>query len=449
MSDNPYGRRKLPYPYSYLTRSFQAAPELNTGADPIPNFSTNFNFFVLVMTNEEQLEFSSALFAGSDLIYPDRMIEVMGQWLYAREHPNDFTGGGLVSICDAIADCIDNSPIVQDAIRRQLGDSGTPYSPDSPNTLIGTDSTYLSDELVNTGLKCTPDELAGECVAIVEQLNVIATDYIEKMIASSGFGEAILTTIEAIPFVGHLSSNDVGLYLDWITDEVLTQYNGAYNTTLRNEAACLLYAIVCEDCELTIDDMLQAFAGKVSVGINPSETWLNFIQNIVGLTLSNEIVYGIWTVILAVWKAGNVFLGINSTTALTYAASKSTDIAPSLIGCDPCGGDFTITFVANRGDGTNVNPQNLQYGIAYEFQAQQFPGTSQFSLSFDVDICVNIVSYTVVSGITPNAGTPRDCSGTQYPNTPNPTGLDVTTFNVGNSGGQSGDFRVSVVFGQI
>jgi len=66
---NPYGRRKLPYPYSYLTEDFQIAPELNTGRDFLNEYNTtNFNFYVIVLTNDEQLEFSSALQAGAEAL---------------------------------------------------------------------------------------------------------------------------------------------------------------------------------------------------------------------------------------------------------------------------------------------------------------------------------------------------------------------------------------------
>lgn len=80
----PYGR-KLPYPFSYVKALVQ-----ETGAFAVGDTSQQqeANFYVICMTQEQQLRFTSALQAGYDLIYPDTWQSDLDVWLQAREFPN-------------------------------------------------------------------------------------------------------------------------------------------------------------------------------------------------------------------------------------------------------------------------------------------------------------------------------------------------------------------------
>lgn len=80
----PYGRR-LPYPFSYVKALVQETGAFTSG-DASQQQETNF--YVICMTQEQQLRFTSALQAGYDLIYPDVWQQEMDLWLQSREFPN-------------------------------------------------------------------------------------------------------------------------------------------------------------------------------------------------------------------------------------------------------------------------------------------------------------------------------------------------------------------------
>jgi len=275
----------------------------------------------------ELITLASAIDVGRDIAYGDDSIEIWQTWVRALN---------TMAICDQVAVCISESDAVKQALAGVLNDSGVGYSPNGVDTIVGSDNPNMSDENILTQSGCGEDDIAGECIAVVEAMNTLAVDYIERFIASTLPAEIALVAIEATPLIGHLTPGDAGVFLDWITDEILTQYTGAYDTALRNEAACLIYRECCFDCELTIDEMLTAWFEKVSIGFNPISNWANLIGNISSLSLANEIVYGLWLAILATWKAGDTWLGQNNTATLAYAASKATPIDPAVIGCDDC-----------------------------------------------------------------------------------------------------------------
>jgi len=267
----------------------------------------------------------------------------------------------FMDFCEKVADCITNNEGVQNALALWMSESGNGVSPNGANTNVGNANPFLSNTNL-LGASCDSEDLAGQCVAIIEYLNQTAQDWIEGMIAFTLPAEIAGYAAQSVP-VMNSSGVDFGDIADWIVDEVLTQYVGAYDEALRNEAACLLLEKCCNDCILTLDDILDAFAPEIGVNIDPVTAWSALLADIVTLSVPDEIVYGVWQLICATWKIGSQFLGVSGINALAYSASKFTPIDPVTIGCDPCGTigfDLVLSYpiCGTSGYGTGANLTN-------------------------------------------------------------------------------------------
>lgn len=114
---------ELSFPWSYVLKLV-----FEVGVSSIvnnPTLDSDYNLYLVAMTPEQVLKFTSALQAGLDLIYPETWQTDLETWLYARELVNTLSyvnplDGDIVAICDAVAECVENDPGLQDAIRNFL-----------------------------------------------------------------------------------------------------------------------------------------------------------------------------------------------------------------------------------------------------------------------------------------------------------------------------------------
>lgn len=111
--------KKLPFPLSYVTRLVFST---DCGADSNPPaLDSGGNLYVVSLTPEQVLKFTSALQAGYDLLYPDEWQTLLQSWLDARSLVNTLSWYDqqeclIVTICDVVAGCISTSSEVQDAL---------------------------------------------------------------------------------------------------------------------------------------------------------------------------------------------------------------------------------------------------------------------------------------------------------------------------------------------
>lgn len=154
MTETGYGRRKLPYPYSYITELIQPVT-----IDDVPGDATVLdpvcNAFTVALTPDQSRQFTSALQAGFDLLYPDVWQDLMQLWDNARQHPNDpfwiETECSHVDFCALVAECIETDPGVREKIIEiireigiggQDGDAAVPGDDDLDCIYGATESSY-------------------------------------------------------------------------------------------------------------------------------------------------------------------------------------------------------------------------------------------------------------------------------------------------------------------
>lgn len=341
-----YGRRKLPYPYSYLTRDFQVPPELNTGRDPLPDYNqSGFNFFVIALTPDDQLKFTSALQAGFDLIYPDDQLDAQSQWLYAREYPNDFTGGGIVSICDAVLACI-NSGVLDEALRDSDQRNGYGAGSGTPDS-TGGNPTDTGRTMIDTSAN---DGIFAAVTGLVDFLNQLITDIFEKVeLATTGL-ERTAIIVEGVPIVGILPFDDIIEFADNELENLAQGYAGAYTAQLRDEYRCDLFCIAVEGNGLDFQAFADYFAGRAATDFTNLTFEEAFNYFLTGSSQGEAISHAAHYLVCLALAYGSQFVGISAEylTRMTLALQNDSDPDWAIV-CDPCGDNWSVTFLSGNG----------------------------------------------------------------------------------------------------
>lgn len=321
--------RPIQYPLDRTLVPSQTGIGTESPPSVIPEWQTTDNdervTITMNLSLNEFVALASSVDVGRDIAYGEDAIKIWDIWVRAIN---------TMSICDTVADCIDTSQAVKDAIATNNSQNGVPTTTDGSNSIVGTDNTLFSNDNLLDG-RCDYDEIGGQCLEFIEYMNKIAVDWIEGMVALAVGGEIAGYIAQTVP-ITKVAVPDFGDLIDWITDEVLTQYNGAYDDALRNQATCLLLKECCQDCELTLDNVINVFATQTGFGINPAKSWNAVIEDLITLSLADGIVYGTWQLIAITWKIGANFLGLSGLNAIKYALSKADPIDPAILGCDPC-----------------------------------------------------------------------------------------------------------------
>ena len=202
----PYGRPKLPYPYSYVTELVQPFAEFFEG-DP-SSVNGSCNVYVMALSPAEAVQITSALQAGLDLIYPDTWQLLMQKWSQARQFVNQFRyvdcSNNMVDLCELIATCIltEGGPAnqaVKDVIGGYLeGDTGGTTEPNTDSLDCvwgGTRGIYdiLVDKwsIINAVLETSTDAVEAFTDIFPINLPVLTGDIEESLVT------AIQTVIDA------------------------------------------------------------------------------------------------------------------------------------------------------------------------------------------------------------------------------------------------------------
>jgi len=132
---NPYGRNRLPFPYSYvLDLTFSNDVSIGGAVPPTRN---DCNLVILQLDDTTLFKLTSAMQAGLDLIYPNEWQTLMDWWNYAYAYANtgkfvSCEGDQLLDICELVADCVRNNTDVQNAINEIINID----NPDLPSTPV-------------------------------------------------------------------------------------------------------------------------------------------------------------------------------------------------------------------------------------------------------------------------------------------------------------------------
>lgn len=342
---NPYGRKRLPYPFSYRTELTQDSPDEFVSGEPMSESSCNW--FVVTLDNDEKRKFTSALLAGLDLLYPDEFVYLFQLWLQPTEFPNTFPDNVIgacnpVDLCQLILECIQTTPEIQQAIGKYSLTSGaTGTTPEQDN--------ILNLDFVNGQPDCDNDKLYGMCLQLTDFLNTVSEDILEQFVTAFAVPSRLGDAIEAIPLIGELPVDDILQALEKLAEQVNDAYQAGYDTQIREDISCALFCLAKDDCQLSFRDARDYFGGKLIVPINDTdfETVMNDIVS--NNWLGEQSIYVMHWLLLNVFIFGGEILGIDADRALVTVSTFFNDPNPDWsILCTECPWLYTNNWVASQ-----------------------------------------------------------------------------------------------------
>lgn len=232
------------------------------------------NELKLTVTRQQYTDLLSAAINGCNRYFPENWIEILYPLIKAgKEWANDMD-------CDDIADCIDSSEAVQDAIIQNNINNNDFYGTTNPDQLseTGTEEPIMDtrfppsdrDEPAHNLDSCNLDELWGGIRFMVEKLDERGRDALEQIAAKTERWEKFAEFISVVPILGDLAEATVMAVVDEI-EVIITLYNSHSTEEVLDSIACDLFELVCELCRYpTFDEILDYYAG---FGIDGIEDW--------------------------------------------------------------------------------------------------------------------------------------------------------------------------------
>lgn len=384
---NPYGRKRLPFPFSYRTELTQDSPDEFISGEP--QSDTSCNWFVITLDDSEKRKFTSALLAGFDLLYPDEFVYLFQLWLQPTEFPNTFPDNAIgacnpVDLCQLILQCIQDTPELQSEIARLSLGSGV--NPDGIAIEEILDSNILVD---NTG--CDNDQLFGAVTGMVDLLNSIAEDTIDIWNNNVNAVARVGDLIESIPIVGEAPLDDALQFAETILQDLADAYDSAWTVALRDEIRCELFCLFqLNDCNFSVRDAFNFFNSKLTTQLT-----LTDVNSFVSLMLTQSatgeaLVYAYFSFVLGTLAYGSEVIGfdIDKFSKSLSAMFNDPDSDWSIL-CDSCG--WQQTFIFEDSDEGWTITKGVVDDEYIDSELTVFPGDDEQ----DIDITISFTSTTI------------------------------------------------------
>lgn len=193
--------------------------------------------------------------------------------------------------CEDIADCIETNEAVQEAIAQTTQETlqnggyvpnpATNLDTNPPPTLSSSDKTQ---NLLPAGYDCEaqPQLTMGKAREIVRELHETAEDFFELIEYTTNASEALAMAVENVPVIGQAGASAIQ-FLDWVIETMAENYQAAYNQTVEDELACMLFCAMLDDCTMSIDRLIALYEEKGSITTPPPDdisAILDFIQTL-------------------------------------------------------------------------------------------------------------------------------------------------------------------------
>lgn len=244
--------------------------------------------------------------------------------------------------CEDIADCIGTESIVQDAIEQSLIADGFAPNPDTdlntnpPPSLTPTASAM---ELLPDGFDCEsqPQIAMGLARAIVSELHSAAEDFFELIEYATNAAEGLAMASEQIPYFGTAISGALE-FMDWVLETMKETYEAAYNQSVEDELACMIFCHIMDGCTLSIDDLIALYEDKGSITIPPANDIDAVLTFATGYSFSPDVVcvavFHYQVLRFMAWGAIGGFSAAYLQSLMNYNVSASDYSYETL--CDDC-----------------------------------------------------------------------------------------------------------------
>jgi len=213
-----------------------------------------------------------------------------GDWEAARERAQrmyfefqDQNGLCDVLDCDEVAECIETSEAVQNALNAYVSNN---YNSGVAGSGPMSEADQNADLLSQAG--CNNDIAWGNALNIVQSLNRRNADFLETLEALTNNQEAIDYIIDAIPVLETLPIDDFIIVADKVREWLADAYLAGYDIDYELERACEIFCLITNSptCELTYAQLrdfywnkaraLSVFEDAFTSAVQIIEAWANW-----------------------------------------------------------------------------------------------------------------------------------------------------------------------------
>lgn len=230
--------------YGFLDRNRDVNPSVisydSPDFYPLELNPTELNVVQIRFTGEQYKRLLSSAIAGATLLYPENPIEAYYPLLECIDMP---TGG-----CDQLADCIDSSLSVQNALSRFFNN----YTAGTLNTITSPITPEENAEnLLPDGYTCDNDHLMGMARYVVQALHGTVLELLEELELTTNPAEGLIVLVDNVEVVSWLGT--VAEMIAWLQDNVVEVYQAAYTQIIEDEISCHLWCEFSENCTVSIE----------------------------------------------------------------------------------------------------------------------------------------------------------------------------------------------------
>jgi hypothetical protein len=220
--------------------------------------------------------------------------------------------------CDDVADCIETSEAVQEAIAQQIANNPSNQTTVYETSVYGAPLTAAQRTAPSaTPPDCDLDVLFAMCTAIIDQIHTNNQDFLEILEAASNPTERARNVISAIPVVGLLPIDEAIEFIDQLVEEIQENYDAQWTTSIRDELRCALFCKAKEatDCIITFDMIVSIFEDRLNYYLDPAAVAAALVQYFLLSTWAGSTVVDIMSLIqVAFWREASNWLGVNIRT---------------------------------------------------------------------------------------------------------------------------------------
>jgi len=345
---------------------------------------------VFTCTLNEFTQILSSVIKGAQLSYPDTFVDVMN--MFMRNWECD------VTLCEEIAACIEENEETQNALNRFFSGSGGAI-PGLPITEEEA-AADVTPENIHDGEECDLNAAWGAALYLTQSANRTITDFFESTETLTNTLERMTKVVGLIPAVGNTIEN-LAQFADELYDDLKEGYAGAYNETLEEEIACLVFCSIRDDCELSVDDIIAIFAARLGA-LEPTvfASVITFIGTgtFVGESIVDAMFFLYFTALKFGQAFGNVF-GIRPLTQLMGlgADQLASDNWETLCDCPGPEWDFVVNFETGENiDWVEITAGTYEPGVGLHQEFRQLTnGYETINLLWNTEATSRLTHYEV------------------------------------------------------
>lgn len=199
----------------------------------------------------------------------------------------DQNGDCIVLDCDEVANCIETSEAVQDAIRNWLNNNYNFSASDYPPNIPLPASERSKDRAGVFNPDCDPDVLWAQSQQLVGWMDETITQALEAAEAASNTIE-VAQVITSITGLDEVSADAVVGYGALLQDMIAENYAAGYSPTYRDNLSCEIFCAAKDDCEISIDDLFNIFKGRVEAYFGSAGTF-DVLDDVIDYLTGNVI----------------------------------------------------------------------------------------------------------------------------------------------------------------